>query len=250
MADTSDLRCSDARGQARILRATRVDGASRELSASLDGEGVERTLLHLKGHDRSHAAGLRVAVALIAKVALVLLAATAASAQPPPEDFAIEQFMAATREYAALHRLVEQSFPPLEINSDPAEINRSTRQLATVLRAERRNAKAGDLFTDDVAAVLRARIAEALAGHGYTPGDLLVAEAVDGIDPSAVFLRVNDPFAWIHATAMFPCVQRALPELPPELQYRIVGRTLVLIDVHAGLIVDLLRSAIGDTELR
>jgi hypothetical protein len=47
---------------------------------------------------------------------------------------------------------------------------------------------------------------------------------------------------------MFPCVLEALPTLPPELQYRIVGDTLVLIDVHAGLIVDLLPHALIETE--
>ena len=44
---------------------------------------------------------------------------------------------------------------------------------------------------------------------------------------------------------MFPCVIQALPELPPELQYRIVGTDLILIDVHASLIVDILPSALG-----
>ena len=49
---------------------------------------------------------------------------------------------------------------------------------------------------------------------------------------------------------MFPCVIAALPPLPPELQYRIVGDTLVLIDVHASLIVDLLPRALVETTIR
>jgi hypothetical protein len=36
----------------------------------------------------------------------------------------------------------------------------------------------------------------------------------------------------------------ALPPLPDELQYRIVGRDLVLVDVHANLVVDILREAL------
>jgi hypothetical protein len=43
---------------------------------------------------------------------------------------------------------------------------------------------------------------------------------------------------------MFPCVLAALPALPPELQYRIVGDALALIDVHAGLVVDVLPDAL------
>jgi len=37
-----------------------------------------------------------------------------------------------------------------------------------------------------------------------------------------------------------------LPALPPELQYRMVGRDLVLVDVHASLIVDILPQALAD----
>ena len=65
-----------------------------------------------------------------------------------------------------------------------------------------------------------------------------------------VVLRVNGTFPWVLATAMFPCVIAALPPLPPELQYRIVGDTLVLIDVHASLIVDLLPHALVETTMR
>jgi hypothetical protein len=181
---------------------------------------------------------------------VVLLVAAAATAQPDADARAVDQFMAATRHYAALHRIVELSVPRLEITSDPAAINRSTRQLAAVLRAERRNARPGDLFNDEIAAVLRARIDGALADHGYTAGDLLVAEAAQGVDSASPLLQVNETFPWLYASAMFPCVLDALPELPPELQYRIVGRTLVLIDVHASLIVDVLPNALGETELR
>jgi hypothetical protein len=37
---------------------------------------------------------------------------------------------------------------------------------------------------------------------------------------------------------------RKLPDLPPELEYRIVGRSLILRDVKANLIVDILRDVV------
>ena len=43
-----------------------------------------------------------------------------------------------------------------------------------------------------------------------------------------------------------PCRLAALPPLPPELEYRIVGGDLVLIDTHASLIVDLLPRVLPD----
>jgi hypothetical protein len=57
---------------------------------------------------------------------------------------------------------------------------------------------------------------------------------------------VNGAFPWAIGSAMFPCVTTALPPLPPELQYRVVGRDLVLIDLHANLIVDILPFALTD----
>ena len=41
-----------------------------------------------------------------------------------------------------------------------------------------------------------------------------------------------------------PLLLRKLPDLPPELEYRIVGRSLILRDVKANLIVDILRDVV------
>jgi len=43
---------------------------------------------------------------------------------------------------------------------------------------------------------------------------------------------------------MWPCIIEALPPLPDELQYRTLGRDLVLVDVHANLVLDILREAL------
>jgi hypothetical protein len=189
------------------------------------------------------AAVLNVAAALGAL--MVLLGATAATAQPLyPESDDARQFVAATRDYAWTHRRLESAMGPIEVNADIDRIHRSVVQLADAIRAERPQARLGDLFTPSLGIELRWRIADALAAHDFGPADVRAAEAADGTDPSLVTLAVNGPFPWAHGSAMFPCVIEALPELPPELQYRIVGDTLVLVDVHASLIVDLLPSAL------
>ncbi len=41
-----------------------------------------------------------------------------------------------------------------------------------------------------------------------------------------------------------PALLRKLPDLPPDLEYRIVGRSLLLRDVKANLIVDILRDVV------
>ena len=176
----------------------------------------------------------------------MVLTAAAVSAQPLRVPSAAEQqFTAATRDYAWLHRRIEAVLGPIEINADMGRIDRAVHELAAAIRAERTAAAAGDLFTPAVGAEFRWRIADALAAHDLTPEAVLEAERADGVDSRLVSLRVNGPFPWELGTAMFPCVLDALPELPPELQYRIVGETLVLVDVHASLIVDLLPGALA-----
>jgi hypothetical protein len=54
---------------------------------------------------------------------------------------------------------------------------------------------------------------------------------------------VNDRFAWAQGSFMPAFVLELLPPLPAELEYRFAGRDLVLIDVHAGLVVDILAGA-------
>lgn len=180
---------------------------------------------------------------------MVLCGAAGAQAQlqaPATDD--LTQFTAATREYALLHRRIESTLAPLTLTSHPDTIHRQVQQLAAATRAERSTARPGDFFGEAVAVELRNRIAEALDAHGLTAQDVRDAETADGIDAALAPLNVNGPFPWLYGSAMFPCVIAALPELPPELQYRIVGGTLVLVDLHANLIVDLLPYALADTE--
>ena len=161
-------------------------------------------------------------------------------AQPIPESKAIADFNAATRDYAAMHHRLETLVGPITADSTVESINRSMQALATAIRVERAKAQQGDLFGPELAVALRARVNDALFEHGFTAADLLASQVVENVDPAAAHLGVNGTFPWIFATAVFPCVIAALPPLPAELQYHIVGRDLLLVDAHASLVVDIL----------
>jgi len=192
-------------------------------------------------------------VAIAAMV--IALAATQAFAQTPdPGTEAVQAFERATRVYVQMHRRLESQIGPIQLNTTVPELNRIIQELAAAIRAERPDAKQGDFFTPALATELRARIYNALRKNGFTACDVRDHERRDNerwdtIDLSRVVLRVNGTFPWVLATAMLPCVIAALPPLSPELQYRIVGDTLVLIDVHASLIVDLLPRALIETTI-
>lgn len=167
------------------------------------------------------------------------------AAQTPPATAPVATFVAATHDYALLHRRLEQQIGQFDINTPIESINRMIRELATAIRAERSRAVQGDFFTQALSAELRTAIARSLREHGFTADDVRDSTRVDRVDYSRVALRVNDTFPWVLGVSMFPCLLEALPALPPELQYRIVGDDLLLVDVHASLVVDVLRSALA-----
>ena len=184
-------------------------------------------------------------------LAFVALTIAAAKAQPTePALQAFQTFEKTTQDYVRVHRRLEEQIGPIEIGTPATEINRIIRQLATAIRADRADAKQGDFFTPSLTRVLRTRIKDALLEHGYTADDVRAAGRVDGVDNERVSLQVNDTFPWRLGAAMFPCVIEVLPPLPPELQCRFVGDDLILIDIHARLIVDILPSALNDVTAR
>ena len=218
-----------------------------------DWQAVERTLnwLRITGgrHSVKRPAAQRTALAA-AVIAGIMIAATAAQAfaqTPDPGAQAVQAFERATRDYVQTHRRLESQIGAIQLNSTVAELNRIIQELAAAIRAERPDAKQGDFFTPALAPEMRARINNALRDNGFSPDDVRQNERLEAVEAGAFRLRVNDTFPWVLATAMFPCVIAALPPLSSELQYRIVGDTLVLIDVHASLIVDLLPHALVDT---
>ncbi len=81
-----------------------------------------------------------------------------------------------------------------------------------------------------------------------TAEDVLDAERAEAADGPPPALVVNGDFPWRNATAMFPAILEALPPLPQELLFRIIGRDLILIDVHASLIVDILPRVLATNE--
>lgn len=257
---TIDVRISDFLGHEQLIHAVSLDGHGWRLHAALDGssfdkhcndwQSVERTLNWLRttaGRQAAKPPAARrstFAAAVIAAM-LVAVAATQAFAQAPgPRTEAVQAFERATLDYVRMHRRLEAQIGAIHLNINVAELNRIIQELAVAIRAERPDARQGDFFTPALAAELRASIDNALRDHGITPGDVKENELREAIDRGTVVLRVNGTFPWALASSMFPCVIAALPPLPPELQYRIVGNALVLIDVHASLIVDLLPGAL------
>ena len=168
----------------------------------------------------------------------------------PPQaldDRAIAEFNAAVDRYVLLHRRLERYLPPEQMFDDPEAMLEARDDLADMLRAARPNARAGNIFSAGPAQLLRRTIANTLLRHGYDPKDMIGWLNEDPL-PGSKRPEVNGRYDWGLGASMWPALLQVLPPLPRELEYRIVGNELVLIDVHAALIVDILENAMFTEE--
>jgi hypothetical protein len=161
------------------------------------------------------------AIAFIIAVAIGL-AITALADQPINDGDAITQFQRAVDAYAFQHRQVQRRAGDAPDQS----------AMAAAMRTSRQAAVDGAVFTPAISAAFRARIAAALR----TP----TCRQSGGAN-SMVPRPNDDPGA---AVPMAACVAAVLPRLPAELDYRVAGVALLLVDTHANLVVDVLHAAI------
>ena len=72
-----------------------------------------------------------------------------------------------------------------------------------------------------------------------------VEQSLRHAEPVRVDLRINAPYPEdVPLQSMPPTLLAHLPKLPPEVDYRVAGHSLVLRDVAANLIVDFIPDAI------
>ena len=178
----------------------------------------------------------------IAFAAVFLLGAWRMDAAPAPRganDDALGTFNERVESYAALHRRLADSLPRLHPNHDPWSHSLSRRYLASAIRSARATARQGDIFSPAVADLFRMLIANAFAdGHTGAMFDVWPEEFWPVDNP-----LVNERFPTGASRAVPAVLLRHLPALPNEMEYRVVNGSLVLLDVDADIVIDVLLDA-------
>jgi hypothetical protein len=175
---------------------------------------------------------------------LVLVSLIATTSGQPVTDPMRHTFLERVDDYVALHRRLEGPLPREVVTADLEALFAPRTALAEAIRAERADASQGEIFTPAMAGYFRLLVADALRKDGID--DMLAI--VDDDNSVQIPARVNGDYPAGRSISMMPpCLLAELPPLPPELQYRFVGRDLILWDVHAGLIVDYVPRAIPET---
>jgi hypothetical protein len=186
---------------------------------------------------------------LQALILALTLQAVPAAAGRDTKEAAITEFKDRVDRYWDLHKRVEKEAPRIDKKKeDPADLIDHENVLAAIIRAERADVKEGDIFTPAARKVLAASIRQQLAsGKGAVAREIILGEGNprDKESPANVELKVNARYpSKAPLSTVPPSVLLALPKLPEGLQYRFVGRHLILFDSKANLIVDILRNAI------
>jgi hypothetical protein len=152
---------------------------------------------------------------------------------------ALLTFQKALDRYLELHRRAEAAISPVSLPTDAVNLYVVPTALRARLQRARAGAPEGDIFTPRAARVFKKLISQAARGDYGA----LMAETHEDRDELGRAM-VNGRWPGTALTTMPPDMLALLPPLPRELEYRFVHRDLVLWDVRADLIVDVLRDAI------
>jgi len=149
-------------------------------------------------------------------------------------------FQLRVADYLTLHCRLQSPRPRTRL-TEPIQMTFLSRAaLASEIRDARAGAKQGEIFSPDIATMFRESIQAALR-------DGLLSEVLSALEKRALAEPVPVVNGDVEGTAMISlpgCLQQVFPPLPPELQYAFLHRHLLLVDVHAGLIVDYVPTAI------
>lgn len=187
----------------------------------------------------------------VAVLAGAMAAAVPLHAQAPPPKAApapptnanaavLADFSKRVNAYAELRKRAEKGAAQLERHLDPAKIEAERLALAAKIRTARAGAKVGDIFTVELRPVIKRLLSPQLKGAEGAQNKA----AIKDDNPGAMTLKVNQPYPKAQPLASVPPdVLRVLPALPEDIEYRFVGKHLILYDNRSGLIVDYIPNA-------
>ena len=200
----------------------------------------------------------------------------AAAENANPDAIVLGDFQKRVDAYMAIHKDAAKNAPPRKETNNPAEIKTAQEALGAKIRAARVTAKAGDIMTPEIRNKFRRLMYPTIQPTAQdksappspvkdvpvtgtpvqgTSGRAVKADVKEELKENAeeqkeeggkpVVLKVNatyPPDTPLPSTP--PQVLMNLPKLPEQLEYRIVGKNLIIRDVEANIIVDFVPNAI------
>ncbi|MBA2305762.1 MAG: hypothetical protein H0W08_24450 [Acidobacteria bacterium] len=145
------------------------------------------------------------------------------------------------KSYLEIHTKLEAGLPELPKDPSPEQIDKNQRLFEQKMRAARASAKRGEIFTPEAETVIKRLLA---AVFTTSQGKELMASIMDEY-PAGLKLTVNGRYPdAIPVSTVPPEILQTLPKLPEDMEYRFIGRHMILLDTHAHVIADLIENAL------
>jgi hypothetical protein len=184
-------------------------------------------------------------IVLIASVGYSQTAAKSPNSETP--DFRVQvcacivaDFSTRVREYFELRSELEKALPALTVTDDPTEIRTGVRALANRIRVARAEAKQGDMFTPTISVEFRKALVLEMDADTWA--------AIMDDNPGEFSNQINSTYPeGKPLSTVPPNILAVLPTLPDDIQYRFLGRHLILLDTRANVILDRMPCAIQCT---
>jgi hypothetical protein len=183
---------------------------------------------------------------LVSAAAVLLLAGAPQDKNakgPPAEDAkGFAHFTKNVQRYVKVHDRAEKQLPKLKHASSPETAVSHQRALADKIRQARATVRPGDIFTPDAAAAFRHAAEREFQGSKAQNARATIRQ---GEPLQHVGVEVNQVYPKeLPYTSVPPTLLLEFPRLPDAVAYRIVGRKLILLDVDADLVVDVMPDAL------
>ena len=181
----------------------------------------------------------------------------AAEQNANPDALVLADFRKRVDVYMAMHKDAAKDAPPRKETNNPAEIKAAQDALGAMIRAARATAKQGDIMTPEIQNKFRRLmypVVTSPAPQG-TAGREVKKDIKEELKENTeerkeeggkpVVLKVNATYPNDTPLPTTPSqVLMNLPKLPEQLEYRIIGKNLIIRDVEANIIVDFVPNAI------
>jgi hypothetical protein len=169
----------------------------------------------------------------------------AKSSKVNPDAGLVADFRKRIDDYVKLHGEAADKAPvDLKRTPNGGEIAAAETSLAQKIREARAHAKRGDIFTPATQAMFRRLLRPPLT-KGPDAADNKAIIKDDAPAPNEVPFRVNAEYPKnAPLSTVPPDVLLTLPQLPKDVEYRFVGKHLILYDAKANLIIDYMLAAL------
>ena len=178
---------------------------------------------------------------LICLILICTISVLTQTGPSPVDKQLVKDFENRAKAYVSLRDSVKKGTPAVSKDATPAQIEAYKNTLQKAIIAARAGAMQGDIFTPEAVTFMKLRIKAGLPGFEKSEIRATVLEA----DTKGVPIKVNGVYPEAkELVEMSPTLLLSLPQLPADLRYRFIGRSLAIMDRDSSLIIDFMPNAL------